>query len=208
MQTLEHDLSEALEKVDLRNELLLEIQTKLIETLQSIDDQKYSLTSLKEKAGMKSRPLFDQLSGQSSSMGEEDDDVKLINAVLLSVKEMVESLLREQISLEEERDRLLEEGRTSEHQLNKLIQDGYSSLIIGSEVKVGQEVVFKLLDKTFYALRTEKSSYILDQEQSEGILDLDGEGSRYIVGEVYSIDRLGPEAEGRQVYNCKIDFKQ
>lgn len=70
---------------------------------------------------MKSRPLFDQLSGQSSSMGEEDDDVKLINAVLLSVKEMVESLLREQISLEEERDCLLEEGRTSEHQLNKLI---------------------------------------------------------------------------------------
>lgn len=54
-------------------------------------------------------------------MGEEDDDVKLINAVLLSVKEMVESLLREQISLEEERDCLLEEGRTSEHQLNKLI---------------------------------------------------------------------------------------
>jgi hypothetical protein len=82
---MEQDFNEAIERLDLKNEMISNVTERLIDTLKSIDPTRYSMDKIRERVGLKplaSIRLLDQMSalGGSSNGGrrEEEDEAMVL----------------------------------------------------------------------------------------------------------------------------------
>ncbi len=63
-----------MEQLDTRNELVTNLIDRLVETLNNIEPQKYTMDKIRQRAGLK----IDQSSGKSSVNNDDEDEAAIL----------------------------------------------------------------------------------------------------------------------------------